>query len=194
MQRAIIDGDATTGITIMQMDVGLDTGDMISVRELPINENDNFETIHDRLGESGADLLVETIEKIKLGEVSPVKQDNELATYAAKIEKKDCLIDFSMPAKKVHDLIRGLSPIPLAFTYSQSGKMLKVTSSRISEKNSTSYEAGTVVSCDNDCITVACADTCIDILAVLPEGKRRMSAADFIRGRGVSVGERLGKQ
>ena len=194
MQRAIIDGDAVTGITIMQMDVGLDTGDMLSIREVPIKDDDNFETIHDRLGEGGADLLVETIEKIKLGEVSPVKQDNELATYAAKIEKKDCLIDFSMPAKKVHDLIRGLSPIPLAFTYSQNGKMLKISSARISEKSNKSYECGTVVSCDNDCITVACADTCIDILAVLPEGKRRMSAADFIRGRGVSVGERLGKQ
>ena len=154
---------------------------------------DNFENVHDNLGLAGAELLVETVEKIKLGEITPVKQDDSLSTYAAKIEKKDCLIDFSMSAKKLHDLIRGLSPIPLAFTYSQNGKMLKVASARISEISNASYDAGTVVSCDNNCITVACADGCIDILTVLPEGKRRMSAADFIRGRGVSVGERLGK-
>ena len=193
MQRAIIDGDAVTGITIMQMDVGLDTGDMLSVREVPIKDDDNFENVHDNLGLAGAELLVETVEKIKLGEITPVKQDDSLSTYAAKIEKKDCLIDFSMSAKEVHDLIRGLSPIPLAFTYSQNGKMLKVASARISERSNASYDVGTVVSCDNNCITVACADGCIDILTVLPEGKRRMSAADFIRGRGVSVGERLGK-
>ena len=102
-------------------------------------------------------------------------------------------IDFSLPAKKVHDLIRGLSPIPLAFTYTPNGKLLKISASELSKRSSEGYTVGCVVSTDNDRITVACADGCIDILSVLPEGKRRMSAADFIRGRGISVGERLGK-
>ena len=193
MQRAIIDGEEYTGITIMQMDVGLDTGDMISRKKIAINENDNFEDIHDRLGIEGAELLVETIEKMKNGEASPEKQDDSLSTYAAKIEKSDCLIDFSLSAKKVHDLIRGLSPIPLAFTYTPNGKLLKISASELSKRSSEGYTVGCVVSTDNDRITVACADGCIDILSVLPEGKRRMSAADFIRGRGISVGERLGK-
>ena len=193
IQWSILNGDSVAGVTSMQMDIGLDTGDMLSIREVPIKDDDNFENVHDNLGLAGAELLVETVEKIKLGEIIRIKQDDSLATYAAKIEKKDCLIDFSMSAKEVHDLIRGLSPIPLAFTYSQNGKMLKISSARISERRNTSYECGTVVSCDNDCITVACDDGCIDILAVLPEGKRRMPAADFIRGRGVSVGERFGK-
>ena len=192
MQRAIIDGCEYTGVTIMKMDVGLDTGDMITRKKIKINIDDNFEDIHDRLGDEGAKLLVETIDLIKEGSVTPEKQDDSIATYAAKIEKSDCKIDFSMSAKKIHDLVRGLSPIPLAFTKMPDGKMLKVVSAKLSEKNANGKEVGTVLSLDSGCITVVCGDGCIDIMAVLPEGKRKMPAADFIRGRGIAVGDKLG--
>ena len=191
MQRAIIDGKDVTGITIMNMDVGLDTGDMLSKRTVEIKLDDNFEDIHDRLGIEGAELLVETIEKLKVGEIVPEKQDEALANYAAKIEKADCLIDFTKKAKEVHDLIRGLSPIPLSFTRTPDGNLLKVVSSRLTDAPVKNSVPGEVVSLDGGFITVACADFCIALTAVLPEGKRKMPSADFIRGRGIAVGDIL---
>ena len=191
MQRAIIDGNDYTGITIMQMDVGLDTGDMLSKKKIEIKLDDNFEDIHDRLGAEGAELLVETIEKLKRGEIVPEKQDESLSTYAAKIEKADCNIDFTKKAKEVHDLIRGLSPIPLAFTHLPNGKLLKVVSASLTDASVKNSVPGEVVSLDGDAIRVACADLCIDIKTVLPEGKRKMPAGDFIRGRGIAVGDTL---
>lgn len=190
MQRAIIDGEAVTGITTMYMDVGLDTGDMIMKREVEIGADDNFEDIHDKLGECGAKLLLETVNAIRNGTATREKQNDAEMTYAAKIEKSDCLIDFGKSAKQVHDLIRGLSPIPLAFTHTGDGKLLKVIKSVISDKTSRE-KAGTVVSLDNG-ITVACGNGgCVDILRVLPEGKGRMDALDFIRGRKISIGDIL---
>ena len=126
MQRAIIDGKKVTGITTMLMADGIDTGDMLLKAEVPINEDDNFEVIHDRLAECGANLLIETVEKLEKGEITPEKQDDSLATHAAKIEKSDCLLDFSKDATVLHNLIRGLSPIPLSFTHTPDGKLLKV--------------------------------------------------------------------
>ena len=191
MQRAIIDGKHETGITTMMMDVGLDTGDMLVTEKIEILENDNFETVHDKLGSLGAHTLRITIDALKNGTLTRTAQNDAGATYAAKIEKEDCTIDFSKSKKEVHDLIRGLSPIPLAFTHTADGKMLKVICSEIS---SVSHAAapGTVLSLDKGKITVACQDGAIDLVTVLPEGKKRMSAADFINGRKVAVGDLLG--
>ena len=192
MQRAIIDGKKTTGITTMYMGVGLDMGNMILKREIAIEENDNFEDIHDKLGVCGAELLVETVEEIKKGTAPSVPQDDSLATYAAKIEKADCLIDFSKGAQAVHDLIRGLSPIPLSFTHTPDGKLLKVLESRVdSEADTKGAECGTVISLDGGEICVACGKGVVKLLRVLPEGKGRMSSADFIRGRKIAVGDVL---
>lgn len=190
MQRAVIDGEKITGITTMYMDVGLDTGDMIMKREIEIGENDNFEDIHDRLGECGAELLIETIRAIKSGTASRTPQNDDEMTYAAKIEKSDCLIDFTKSARAVHDLIRGLSPMPLAFTHTPDGKLLKVLESRVTCGRS-DEAAGTVVSLD-DGISVVCGDgNCVELIRVLPEGKGRMSASDFVRGRKIAIGDRL---
>ncbi len=191
MQRAIIDGEKVTGITTMYMDAGLDTGDMILKGELYIGENDNFEDIHDGLASLGASLLLDTIKAIKEGNAPREKQNDALMTYAAKIEKSDCLIDFSKSDIEVHNLIRGLSPIPLAFTHTPDGKLLKVISSRVSSIDSDSAKPGEVIALD-DCITVKCGMGAVDILRVLPEGKGRMNAADFIRGRKVSLGDLIG--
>ncbi len=193
MQRAIIDGKSTTGITTMYMDVGLDTGNMILKEEVEIGENDNFEDIHDRLGACGASLLIKTVELIKNGSAPSIPQDHSLSTYAAKIEKSDCLINFDCDAKTAHDLIRGLSPIPLAFTHTPDGKLLKVLESRVaqSDKAYADEDIGKVISLDGDAITVACRHGAIKLLRVLPEGKGRMSAADFIRGRKIALGDIL---
>ncbi len=190
MQRAIIDGEAVTGITTMYMDVGLDTGDMLDTVEVPINVDDNFEDIHDRLGKAGAELLLVTIDKIKRGTQTRTPQNDEESTYAAKIEKADCLIDFSRPTLEIHNLIRGLSPIPLAITHTPDGKILKVVKSRIVSTDGKKGEPGVVLSLDSE-IIVATEDGELALCTVLPEGKGRMSAADYIRGRKISVGDIL---
>ncbi len=190
MQRAIIDGEDETGITIMYMDVGLDTGDMLKKRSVKIESDDNFEDIHDKLADCGAKLLLEVIDEIAQGKNTREKQDEALATYAKKIEKSDCLIDFSKSAQQVHNLIRGLSPIPLSFTHTPDGKLLKIVKSRLVSAEGRQGEAGRVISLDGD-IVVACGEGSVALCAVLPEGKGRMTAADFIRGRKISEGDIL---
>ncbi len=191
MQRAIIDGKKVTGITTMLMAAGLDTGDMLLKAEAEIGENDNFEDIHDRLSEVGARLLMETVEKLEKGEIIPEKQDDGLSTYAAKIEKSDCLLDFSKDAKVLHDLIRGLSPIPLAFTHTPDGKLLKIVESRVVDAEEVSdMPCGTVISVGED-IKVACGKGILSFRTVVPEGKGRMGAADFVRGRKIAEGDLL---
>ena len=191
MQRAIIDGKKVTGITTMLMAAGLDTGDMLLKAEVEIGENDNFEDIHDRLADVGSKLLMETVEKLEKGEITPEKQDDSLSTYAAKIEKSDCLLDFSLDAKVLHDLIRGLSPIPLSFTHTPDGKLLKIVASRVVDAEKTVKALpGTVLSVGED-IKVACGKGILSFLTVVPEGKGRMSAADFVRGRKIAEGDLL---
>ena len=190
MQRAIIDGKKETGITTMVMDVGLDTGDMLLKRKIDIETNDNFETVHDKLGLCGAKTMLETLKELRAGTLTRTKQDDSLATYAAKIEKTDCVIDFDRPASAVHDQIRGLSPIPLSFTHTPDGKMLKVIASELVSIEH-SAPVGTVLSLDGGKILVACRDNAVALLTVLPEGKKRMSASDFINGRKIQVGDLL---
>lgn len=191
MQSAIINGDKTTGITTMFMAEGLDTGDMLLKAECEIAENDNFEIIHDRLGALGADLLCKTVDSLMRGEVVPTPQDHASASHTAKILKEDCLVDFTKSCDTVHNLIRGLSPIPLAFTHTPDGKLLKIVESEICERESKHEAVGKVLSFDGGKIRVACASGSINILKVLPEGKGKMSAADFIRGRKINEGDIL---
>ncbi len=192
MQRAVIDGRSVTGITTMYMAEGLDTGDMLLKYEFPIGENDNFEDVHDGLGALGAKALLDTVDMLERGEAARIPQDDSLSTYAKKITKEDCLLDFKLEARTLHNLIRGLSPIPLAFTHTPDGKLLKVIESRVADecREHSGDEVGRVISLE-DGIEVACAKGSVRILRVLPEGKSRMSADDFIRGRKIVVGDRL---
>ena len=191
MQRAIMEGRTVTGVTTMMMDRGLDTGDMLLRGEFPIEETDNFETVHDKMGLCGVDVLLKTVAAIKDGRLVRTPQNGELATYAAKIEKADCVLDFSRSAEELHDQIRGLSPFPLAFTRTEDGKMLKVTEAAVAKREGVQGEAGTVLSLDGGRVTVACGKGCIALLGVLPEGKGRMTAAAWINGRKVQVGDVL---
>ncbi len=190
MQRAIIEGDSETGITIMQMDEGLDTGDIISQVSFPILPTDNFETIHDESAEIGGDLLVRTLRDIEAGCAVRIPQDSSLATYAAKIEKSDCKIDFTRTSRELDCQIRGTTPIPGAFCY-LNGKMLKIFLATPSDK---SGECGRVIALDpkgEGSFTVGCGEGSLIVKGVIPEGKGRMTAGDLIRGRKISLGDIL---
>ena len=190
MQRAIMEGERETGVTVMYMNEGLDTGDIISVSKFPIGAEDDFETIHDRSAEIGGALLSSTLRDIESGRATRTPQDHTLATYAQKIEKSDCKIDFSMSAERLDCIIRGVTPIPGAFAY-LNGKMLKIFRAT---PVSLSGEAGRVLECDGvgeGSFTVACGEGALKIRGVIPEGKGRMSAGDFIRGRKIAEGDIL---
>ena len=192
MQRAIMDGHPVTGVTTMDMAEGLDTGDMLLREEIEILTDDNFETIHDKLAEAGARTLLATLAALRDGTLVAIPQDNGAATYAAKIEKEDRLLDFSRDAEAVHNLIRGLSPIPLAFTHTPDGKLLKVPAARVARPAADGSLAapGTVLSLEGG-IEVACGRGSVLLTTVTPEGKSRMSAADYVRGRKLSLGDIL---
>lgn len=194
MQRAIMEGQCETGITTQMMADGIDTGDILLISKVAIQENDNFETIHDKLGECGAETLLSTLKELRAGTLTRQKQDDSLATYAAKIEKADCVIDFTKSANEVHNQIRGLSPIPLAFTYTPDGKMLKVPTTEVAKREGSLAPAGTVLSLNGGKIEVACGSGSVSILSVLPEGKKKMAASDFINGRKIAVGDVLSAQ
>jgi len=190
MQRAIMAGESETGVTIMYMDVGLDTGDIITMEKFPIADTDDFETVHDRSAEVGGRLLSETVWAIEAGRASRTPQDDSLATYAQKIEKEDARIDFTRPARELDFIIRGVTPIPGAFAY-HNGKMLKICRAKAVEG---SGKAGEVIAANpsgDGSFTVACGDGALLVSSVKPEGKGKMTAGDYLRGRKIAVGDIL---
>ena len=191
MQRAIMDGCAETGVTTMYMADGIDTGDMLLKASLPIEDTDNFETIHDKLGALGAQTMLDTLDALRAGTLVPEVQDDSLANYAEKIQKSDLLLDFSLDARTLHNHIRGTSPIPLSFTHLPNGSLLKVYAARVYDEDKVHDAApGTVVGLDDE-ILVACGKGTLALCQVIPEGKKRMAAADYIRGRKLNVGDLL---
>ena len=190
MQRAIMEGESETGVTVMYMAEGLDTGDIISVEKFPILPEDDFEAIHDRSADVGGRLLSETIEKIYNGTADRIKQDDSLACYAKKVEKEDCKIDFSLPAKKLDCIIRGVTPIPGAFAYHK-GKMLKINKARPIDGKGRPGEVIDLCDKGEGYVTVACGEGALRVTHLIPEGKGRMTAGDFVRGRKISLGDIL---
>lgn len=190
MQRAIMEGEKETGVTIMHMADGVDTGDIITIERFPILDTDDFEAIHDRSADVGSRLLSKTIVDIFEGRATRTPQDDSLATHAAKVEKVDCKLDFTNTAKKLDCQIRGVTPIPGAFAY-LNGKMLKINRARpVSGKG----KPGEVISLNAQGegeIVVATGDGALSITAVIPEGKGKMTAGDFIRGRKINIGDVL---
>ncbi|MBQ0101776.1 MAG: methionyl-tRNA formyltransferase [Firmicutes bacterium] len=181
IQRAIIDGKKVTGITVMKMDVGLDTGDMFAKTEVEITPDDDFGTLFDKMAEAGGRAITETLPKIISGELKPEKQDDTLSCYAAKIEKDDCRIGFTDDAEKVVNRIRGLSPVPLAFTFRGNGVQLKIVSAKLTDEKS-GKPCGCAYGSD-DGIKVVCGDGRVILLTeIIPAGKKRMKAADYLRG------------
>ena len=190
MQRAIINGEKETGVTIMYMAEGVDTGDIIATEAFPIGSEDDFEAIHDRSAETGAKLLVKTIQDIADGTATRTPQDDSLATHAAKIEKEDCKIDFSRTATVLDCAIRGVTPIPGAFAYLK-GKMLKIYKATPIDAKGNPGEVIAVDPKGTGSFTVACGEGALLIKGVIPEGKGKMSAGDFVRGRKIEIGDIL---
>ena len=190
MQRAIIDGERETGVTIMYMAEGVDTGDIITAEAFPIGPEDDFEAIHDRSAEVGGRLLVKALRDIENGTATRTPQDHSLATHAAKIEKEDCKIDFTKSAEVLDCTIRGVTPIPGAFAYLK-GKMLKIYKASPTEGKG---RPGEVIALDPKgagSFTVACAEGALKVFGVIPEGKGKMGAGDFVRGRKIELGDIL---
>lgn len=191
IQWSIIGGEETTGVTSMQMDEGIDTGDWFIKKALPITENMNAGELHDALSVLGAELLTETVDLLKEGSLQPHKQDDSLSSYAPMLSKELCPIDFSDTAKNIHNKIRGLYPWPVATT-KLSGKVLKIHESRLYDIK-TDAEAGEVVSTENG-ICVACGDgNTIAFTQIQLEGKKRMHYSDFLRGHPIDLGTVLGR-
>ena len=191
IQRAIIDGEKETGVSIMRMDKGLDTGDVIHIERVTIEDEDNFESVHDKLVTAAYTGLLSTITLLDSGEATYTKQGEDF-TYAEKITKQDCYVDFTLSAEATHNQIRGLSPIPLAYTKGADGKILKIVKAHISDKNAENAKIGEVVSLDG-AICVKCAQGVIALDVIVPEGKGKMLAKDYINGRKISLGDILGK-
>ena len=190
MQRAIINGEKETGVTIMYMAEGVDTGDIIATEAFTIGSEDDFEAIHDRSAETGARLLVKTIQDIADGTATRTPQDDSLATHAAKIEKEDCKIDFSRSATVLDCAIRGVTPIPGAFAYLK-GKMLKIYKATPIDAKGNPGEVIAVDPKGTGSFTVACGEGALLVKGVIPEGKGKMSAGDFVRGRKIEIGDIL---
>ena len=191
IQYAIIKGETESGVTIMQMDIGMDTGAMLDKVVVPIGENTTMGELHDELKTKGAELLLTVIDKIEAGTVVAEPQNNEEATYATLLDRSMERIDWSKSAQEVHNLIRGFNPAPSTFTGLPNGKNLKIWCSRLTDKTSEAAP-GTVVEVGKRSFCVACGSGVVEITEVQPESKKRMPAQVFINGRGVQVGEVLG--
>ena len=190
IQYAIIKGEKESGVTIMQMDIGMDTGAMLDKVVVPIEENTTMGELHDALREQGAALLLEVIDKIAAGTAVAEPQDDAQATYATLLDRSMEHIDWSKTAQEVHNLIRGFNPAPSTFTKLPNGKSLKIWGSKITDKSSTAA-AGTVIETGKHSFFVACGDGVLEITEVQPESKKRMPAQVFLNGRGVQEGDLL---
>lgn len=185
IQQSVLDGEKVTGVTTMLMDVGLDTGDILLKAETEIGENETAGELFDRLAVLGGELIIETLDKLKKGEITPQKQDESLATHTSKITKDLCPIDFNKTAYEVHNKVRGLNPWPVAVT-EIAGKTVKVYSSRVSDM---SGAAGTILSLKP--FVVACGDKSVELIEIQPQGKKRMTAQAFLAGHKLNIGDKL---
>lgn len=185
IQWSVIDGEPRTGVTTMQMDVGLDTGDMLMKCETAIDPNETAGQLHDRLSLMGAKLIVDTLAALEQGELTPEKQDDSQSCYAKMLTKELCAVDWHRSAKEIHDQIRGLSPWPVA-TAVLEGKKLKLHRSAIAAQGSETAACGEIISLDP--LTVQCGEGAVELLEIQAEGKKRMNAQDYLRGHPITTG------
>jgi methionyl-tRNA formyltransferase len=203
IQSAILNGETETGVTIMKMDAGLDTGEIISQARTPVLPEDNSQTLHDRLAQLGAELLVETIPDYVAGKIQSKAQPAEGASYAAKIKKEDGKIDWNEPAEKILNRLRAFTPWPGAFTFLRNAEhrsagramigvpkpqLLKIWKAEVVEK---SGGAGEILSADKNGIVVACGKNALRILELQREGGRRLSAQEFLAGNPLKAGDKF---
>lgn len=189
IQWAVIAGDEMAGVTTMQMAEGLDTGDMLLTYETKVGEKETAGELFDRLAQSGAELLTETL--VKLNDITPRPQDDAQSCYAHMLDKQMAVIDWSKSAHEIDCLIRGLNPWPIALT-TLSGERLKVFAA---EKAAGNGEPGTVLEADpKKGLTVACGEGALGLTEIQLVGGKRMKATDFLRGHAIEVGTKLGDE
>lgn len=190
IQWAVINGEKTAGVTTMQMDAGIDTGDILEKTELPLAEDETGGSLFEKLAEAGAGLCVQTIAHIQDGTVTRTRQDEAQATHVGMITKQMGNIDWTKPAVQIERLIRGLNPWPSAFTR-LGGKTLKIWKAAVLEGGD-SRQAGQVVWADKRRLVIQTGEGQLSLLEVQLEGKKRMAADAFLRGCQVETGQQLG--
>jgi len=190
IQWAILNDEPETGVTIMKMDAGMDTGDILTQERTAILHEDNSETLHDRLARMGADLLLHTIPEYIAGHIKPRPQQADAATYAPKIKKLDGQIDWTQPARAIWKRTRGLVPWPGAFTWmpGPTPQLLKIWQAEVVER---SGAPGEILAADKSGLVVACGRDALRLVIVQREGGRRLTAAEFLVGHPLKLGERL---
>lgn len=189
IQWAVLEGDEKTGITTMQMNEGLDTGDILLKEEIVIAPDETGESLHDRMAPLGSDLLLETLRQAQAGELNPVRQEDKNSTYAVMLNRELGRIDWTWEAEKIERYIRGLNSWPGAYTRFR-GKTLKLWRAGLTDED-TGQKAGTIVTVEPDSFTVQTGKGCLRLLEVQLEGKKRMDTGSFLRGVTVEPGERL---
>lgn len=196
IQWAVIRGEKVSGVTTMQMDVGLDTGDMLMKTEVALAEDETGGSLHDKLSVLGGELLIETLKGLEAGTIQPEKQDDsQTGEYARMLDKALGKVDFSMPAEEIERLIRGLNPWPSAYT-SYHGKTMKLWKAKVVSADADGEAAapGQILSVDKKGFTVQTGDGALRILELQMEGKKRMDAGAFLRGCSMAAGEILGQE
>lgn len=190
IQHALLNGETETGVTIMKMDAGLDTGDILTQQKMVIDASDNSQTLHDRLAETGAGLLLSTIPDFIAGKIQACPQPSEGVSHAPKIKKQDGQIDWAQPARRIWNRVRAMVPWPGAFTHlpEQDAHLLKIWEAEVVEG---SGEAGTVLCADKRGIAVACGSEALRVLVVQREGGRRMGAGEFLAGHPLRMGQKV---
>ena len=186
IQRAILEGDRTTGVTIMQMAEGLDTGDMLLKESVEIGRM-NYSQLHDRLAEIGSRLLLETLDMIEEGRVHPEKQDDSISTYAYMISKQDGKISFEKSPEEIERLIRGFDPWPGAFC-SYEDMTMKLWKAEPLEETTEGIKPGTVISADERGIKIACGGRAIMVTEIQVPGKKRVEVKEYLKGNRIAAG------
>ena len=191
IQWAVIDGERESGVTIMQMDEGLDTGDMLLKGSVVLDEKETSGSLFDKLSALGASLCVEVLEKLERGELTPEKQGESPTEYARMLTKEMGELDFSRDAVTLERLIRGFNPWPSAYTR-LGDKTLKIWAADVCEKKDPKKQPGTVTEVEKKDFTVACGEGALKITELQLQGKKRMDAAAFLRGYHLEAGMKLG--
>ena len=191
IQHVIIDGEEESGVTIMQMNAGLDTGDMLYKKAIPILDTDNFQTLHDKLMEVGAQAIVEALPLLEKGELTPVKQNDEESCYAPLITKEMGRLDFNKDADTLDRLIRGLTPWPSAYTYYH-GKQCKIWEAQpMNWEEKDEFAPGDICHIEKDAFWIRCKQGALKVTCMQMEGKKRMSVHDFLLGVKMNLGDKL---
>jgi methionyl-tRNA formyltransferase len=191
IQWSVAQGESVTGVTTMRIDAGLDTGDILLQRELPVSAEDTAETLAPRLAAIGADLIVETLQGLRAGSIHPRAQENALATLAPILEKEDGLVDFSRSATEIFNRARGFQPWPGAYTRFR-GKNLQIWKSKPAAATGRAATPGQLQA-EADRLFVGCGgNTTLELVEIQLEGKKRSSARDFLHGYRLEPGEELG--